>query len=116
MSTSVLGILQMVGAIGTIITGIISLVRPLAVTGFTGLKPEGARGIAEIRAVLGGLFIGLGAAVLFVHGPGAAKTLGFGYLFTAIARLSSVVADKSRATSNLISAAWEIFFGVVLVL
>ena len=113
---SILGILQTVGVIGTIITGIISLVRPLAVTGFTGLKPEGARGISEIRAVLGGLFIGIGVAVLFVPEPGAAKALGFAYLGTAIARLSSVVVDKSHDSSNYISAAWEAFFGVVLVL
>jgi hypothetical protein len=113
---SILEILQTIGTLGTIITGIIALVRPLAVTGFTGIKPEGPRGISEIRAVLGGLFIGVGAAVLFVPEPGAAKALGFAYLGTAIARLYSVVADKSRDRSNLISAAWEIFFGVVLVL
>lgn len=116
MNTGILGILQIIGAIGTIVTGIISLVRPLSVTGFTGLKPDGARGISEIRAVLGGLFIGAGAAVLLVREPGAAKTLGFAYLGTGIARLYSIVADNSRERSNLISVVWEIVFGVILVL
>ena len=113
---TVLEILQAIGAIGTIITGIISLVRPMAVTGFTGIKPDGPRGISEIRAVLGGLFIGAGAAALLVPDPGAAKALGFAYLGTALARLFSIIVDKSRDRSNIISVVWEIVFGVVLVL
>jgi hypothetical protein len=111
-----LNFLKTIGAIGTILTGVISLVRPLAVTGFTGLKPDGARGLSEIRAVLGGLFIASGAAVLYLNEPAAFKTLGFAYLGTGLARLASMFIDKARDTSNIISLAWEIFFGLVLVL
>lgn len=111
-----LDLLKIIGAIGTILTGVISLVRPLAVTGFTGLKPDGARGLSEIRAVLGGLFIASGAAVLYLNEPAAFKTLGFAYLGTGLARLVSIFVDGARDTSNIISLAWEIFFGLVLVL
>ena len=111
----VLNSLRIIGAVGTIVTGIISLVRPLSVTGFTGLKPDGARGLSEIRAVLGGLFIASGAAVLWLNDPAAYKTLGFAYLGTGLARLISMVIDKSRDASNVISAAWELLFGLVMV-
>ncbi len=111
-----LNVLKTVGAVGTIITGFISLVRPLAVTGFTGLKPDGARGISEIRGVLGGLFIGLGGAVLLLPGKAAAHAAGLAYLGTAAGRLLSIFIDNSRERSNWISLAWEVFFGVVLVL
>jgi hypothetical protein len=111
-----LNLLKTIGAIGTILTGAISLVRPLAVTGFTGLKPDGARGLSEIRAVLGGLFIASGAAVLYLNEPAAFKTLGFAYLGTGLARLVSIFVDGARDTSNIVSLAWEIFFGLVLVL
>ena len=39
--------LQIVAAIGTVLTGLVSLIRPRAVQGFTGLKAEGGRGITE---------------------------------------------------------------------
>jgi hypothetical protein len=57
---TVLQILKILAAIGTIATGLLSLVWPRAVFGFTGLSAPGARGITEIRAVLGGAFIGHG--------------------------------------------------------
>lgn len=110
-----LNVLKIIGAVGTIITGVISLIRPLSVTGFTGLKPDGARGLSEIRAVLGGLFIASGAAVLYLNEPAAYKTLGFAYLGTGLARLVSIFLDQARDTSNIISLAWEIFFGLVMV-
>ena len=111
----ILSILKVIGAIGTIISGVVALVRPLSVTGFTGLQPDGPRGISEIRAVLGGLFIAAGAGVLWLNNSAAYKTLGFAYLGTGIARLISIVIDESRDTSNIISLAWELLFGVVMV-
>jgi len=112
----ILSVLKTVGAIGTIITGLISLVRPNAVTGFVGLKPDGPRGLSEIRGVLGGLFIGSGAAALFLNTPGAPAVLGWAYLGTAAGRLLSMVVDKAFDRSNWISLAWEVFFGIIFVL
>jgi hypothetical protein len=112
----VLNILKIVGAIGTIATGVISLIRPLSVTGFTGLQPDGARGLSEIRAVLGGLFIASGAAVLWLRNPAAYKVLGFAYLGTGLARLASIFVDDSRDRSNIISLVWELLFGLAMVL
>jgi hypothetical protein len=111
-----LNILRILGALGTMATGLISLVRPLSVTGFTGLRPDGARGISEIRAVLGGLFLAVGAAALFLPESGAPQALGIAYLGTGAARLASIVVDESRDRSNLISLVWELVFGAALVL
>jgi hypothetical protein len=57
-----LQIVQIIFAIATIATGLVSLAVPRSVRGFTGLDGSNARGITEIRAILGGAFIGLGAA------------------------------------------------------
>jgi hypothetical protein len=111
-----LNVLKFVGVAGTIITGLVALVRPTAVIGFTGLRPEGGRGITEIRAVLGALFIGLGAAPLLLGAPAAYQTLGIGYLVTGVVRAVSMFVDRSVMTSNTISVAWEIVFGLALVL
>ena len=112
----VLQIVKVVAAIGTIATGVVSLIWPRSVTGFTGLSPEGGRGITEIRAVLGGFFVALGAAPLLLKEPAAYRMLGIAYLVVAVVRTASMVIDKSVVQSNIISVVVEIVFGVILVL
>jgi hypothetical protein len=103
-------------AIVTIATGLISLIRPRAVQGFTGLAAPGPRGITEIRAILGGGFVGLGLAPLILGVPAAYQTLGIVYLVIAVARIAGIVLDKSFERSNWISLAVEIVAGIILVL
>jgi len=109
-------VLQIIAAVGTILTGLYSLLRPTTLTGFTGLRPEGGRGITEIRAILGGLFIALGAFPLIVNSPIAYMMLGVTYLGIAVVRAVSMFMDKSVVQSNVISLAVEIVFGIILVL
>ena len=113
---SLLEILKIAIAVATIATGLIALWRPRSVTGFTGLEPRGVRGISEIRAVLGGLFIGAGLAPLIYAVPAAYRMLGLIYLAIGIARAFSIVYDRSTERSNLISLAVEAVFGLVLLI
>jgi hypothetical protein len=113
---TVLQILKIVAAIGTIATGLISLIWPRSVMKFTGLVVPGARGITEIRAVLGGAFVGLGVAPLVLSAPAAYKMLGIMYLVIGIARIMGMAVDRSVERSNLISLAVEIIFGILLIL
>ena len=112
----ILQILKIIAAIGTIVTGLVSLIWPQSVTGFIGLSPEGGRGVTEIRAVLGGFFIALGAAPLLLREPAAYRMLGMAYLVVAVVRTASMIIDKSVVQSNIISVVVEIIFGVILVL
>ncbi len=112
----VIQILQITAAVGTILTGLVSLFKPESVTGFTGLRPEGGRGITEIRAVLGGFFIALGAAPLLLNSPIAYMMLGIAYLVVALVRGISMFVDKSISQSNIISLIVEIIFGAILVI
>ena len=112
----VIEILQIIASVGTILTGLVSLVRPRSVTGFTGLKVDSGRGVTEIRAVLGGFFIGLGAATLILNSKPAFQTLGIAYLVVAVTRAASMVVDKSVIRSNIVSLAVEVVFGIILVL
>jgi hypothetical protein len=109
-------ILQIITAVGTILTGLYSLLRPATLTGFTGLRPEGGRGITEIRSILGGLFIALGAVPLILNSPVAYLMLGIAYLAIGLVRAISMVIDKSVVQSNVISLVVEIIFGIILVL
>ena len=112
----ILQILKIVAALATAATGALALFAPQSVFGFTGLNAPGPRGITEIRAVLGGLFIGLGLAPFILRSPVAYKMLGIAYLAIFAVRLVSLFVDKSFEQSNYISLAVEIAFGIILVL
>jgi hypothetical protein len=112
----VLDVLQIVCAVGTILTGLVSLLFPRRVTGFTGLDPRGGRGITEIRSILGGFFVALGAAPLILKADAAFTMLGIAYLVVGLVRAISMVIDRSVESSNVISLVVEVIFGVILVL
>jgi hypothetical protein len=113
---TVLDILKITAAIVTVATGLLSFVRPRSVQGFTGLSAPGPRGITEIRAVLGGAFIALGAAPLLLRTPEAFRMLGIVYLVIGATRIVGMILDKSLERSNFISLAVEIVFGAILAL
>lgn len=113
---TILEIIKVVVGSATILTGLFSLFWPMRVRGFTGLEVVGGRGVTEIRSILGGFFIGLGAAVIFLNDPIAYKTLGIAYLVVAVVRTISMFVDKSVVQSNIISVIAEVIFGVILVL
>lgn len=107
--------LKIISAGITVATGLLALLKPTAVYGFTGLTANGARGVSEIRAIFGGLFIALGIVPFFLGTP-AYQMLGITYLGIALARAFSIVYDKSPAASNLLSLVVEIALGVILVI
>jgi uncharacterized membrane protein len=113
---NILKILQIIAVIGTILTGLVSLIWPLRVQGFTGLTAPGERGITEIRSILGGVFIGLGIAVFLLGTRETYQMLGIMYLVIAAVRAVSIVIDKSAEQSNTISLIAEIILGIILVL
>ena len=113
---NILQILKIICAIGTVATGFISLLAPRSIKGFTGLEATGPRGITEIRAVMGALFIGLGIAPFILGLPAVYQALGIMYLAIALVRAVSMFLDKSVVQSNIISLAVEVVFGVILVL
>jgi hypothetical protein len=111
-----LQILKIAAAAATIVTGLVSLFWPLKVPGFTGLEPRGGRGISEIRTILGALFVGLGAAVIYFNIPQTYAVLGITYLVMALVRGISILADKAPDNSNIISFVVELVLGIILVI
>jgi hypothetical protein len=111
----IIQILQYIGCALTVMTGLLALFAPERTVNFTGLSPQGGRGITEIRSVLGGMFIALGLAPFFLGGV-AFTVLGISYLGLGIVRLPSIFLDKSSTQSNWISVVFEFVFGVVLIL
>jgi hypothetical protein len=112
----ILKIFQIIAALATIATGVLALLRPNNIRGFTGLIADGPRGVTEIRTVLGGIFIGLGLAPLVLGVQEAYTMLGIMYVSAAAVRAGSIVVDRSAMRSNVISLVVEIGLGLLLVL
>lgn len=112
----ILTILKYVAALGTILTGLISLFWPRRVRGFTGLEVQGGRGVTEIRAVLGAFFVGLGGAALYFNSAETYQMLGATYLLVGLVRGIAMFIDDSVVSSNIISVVVEVIFGIVLIL
>jgi len=113
---NILQILKIICSVGTVATGFISLLAPRSIKGFTGLEATGPRGITEIRAVMGALFIGLGIAPFILGTQAVYQAVGIMYLAIALVRAVSMFLDKSVVQSNIISLVVEVVFGVILVL
>ena len=113
---TLLNILKIAAAVGTILTGLLALIKPESIYGFTGLRAEGGRGITEIRAIFGGLFIALGGVALFYRSSQVFNMLGIMYLVIGLVRAVSMVLDKSVESSNIISLIVEIVFGIILII
>jgi hypothetical protein len=112
---TVLEILKIAAAVLTVATGLLAFVRPMSVLGFTGLGAPGPRGVTEIRAVLGGAFIGLGAAPLLLRTPATFRMLGIVYLVIGATRIVGLILDKSAERSNVISLVVEVVFAAILI-
>jgi hypothetical protein len=100
----------------TILLGIYSMLKPHSLLRFTGLTSPTGRGVTEVRAVMGALLIGMGAAVLATGGEPGYWILGVTYLSVAAARVLSIFVDKSGNRSNWLSVGFELIMGVLLVL
>lgn len=111
----VLDVLKIIASLATAATGFLAMFMPKVVPGFTGLSPVGGRGISEIRAIFGGLFVALGIAPLIFKGD-TYVMLGWGYLAIALVRIISIFFDKAPDKSNWISFIIEVIFGVILIL
>ena len=100
----------------TLVTGIISIFWPANIKGFTGLEASSPRATSEIRAVMGGVFVGLALAVVLFRTPEVFKMLGIAFAAIALVRSISIVVDHAAVQSNIVSLISEIVMAVILIL
>lgn len=72
--------------------------------------------MTEVRAILGGFFIALGAAPIIFGSLDLFLMLGIACLVAAAVRFMSMFIDKSLVQSNYLGVASEVFLGIILVL
>lgn len=101
-----------VGALVTTGLGIFGLFFPAGAASFVGIIPDGERGISEIRATYGGLFLAMGLVAVVAQSNDIFRVVGFAWLGAAGGRAFSVVRDNSRSGSNLGAIVMEGLIGL----
>jgi len=109
--------LNTIAMILTIAFGAIGWYAPRYTMKKLDLKTDGSPlGLSEIRAANGALFIGIGAAALFLPQPLAYAMVGFAYAGAAFGRSTSIVVDHVRQPTAFIFVAAEIVLAAYLIL
>jgi Domain of unknown function (DUF4345) len=94
-------VFNLIGAGLTIGLGIIGLLKPMTIGPLVGIMPTEPRGLSEIRATYGGLFIGLGGLALYAQDVKIYAAVGCGWIGAAIARICSIVVDRQMSKMNI---------------
>lgn len=110
-----LTVLKYVAVAVTLVTGVMSIFWPRSFSGFTGIEATSPRAVSEIRAVMGGVFLGLAIAVVIFRTPEVFKMLGIGFAAIALVRAISIVVDRATVQSNIISLASEVVLALILI-
>jgi len=107
-------VLASLGAVLTVALGLLGFLAPLSAGRIVGLKPEGPRGLSELRATYGGLFAGLGLACLVLQVPAAYAVAACAWLGAALARLASMALDRNPSWLNAGGLALELVIGALM--
>jgi hypothetical protein len=103
-----------VGAVLTVILGLLGMLAPLHAGRMVGLKPLDGRGISELRATYGGLFTGMGLACLVLQAPAAYAVAACAWLGAALMRAVSMAVDRNPSWLNAGGVALELLIGTLL--
>ena len=102
------------GAMLTLFLGSLGLLFPRRICRLLGINPDGPLGFSELRATYGGFFLFLGAGCLFTQSEAAFQVAGTAWCGAALARLMSVVIDKSRSRENIVGFFVEAIIGLMM--
>tara|TARA_R110002072_G_scaffold121605_4_gene255603 strand:- start:1606 stop:1965 length:360 start_codon:yes stop_codon:yes gene_type:complete len=106
--------LPRIGAMITILLGLIGFFKPRAITASQQIELGSAMAVSEARVVFGGLHLGSGIMALALQEPLIYMTLGVAWSFGLLARFYSMVADntslKQSAPGIIVDAVMAFLF------
>jgi hypothetical protein len=104
------------GALVTTGLGLFGLFLPASAASFASIIPDGERGVSEVRATYGGLFLAMGLFAMIAQSADVFRVVGVAWLGAAGARAFSVVRDNSRSGANLGGIVMEGLIGLSMLL
>ena len=87
-------VLGRVSSAALMVSGLAGLLQPRQFAAAIGLEPRSRRGVAEVRAGLGGTYAGLGALALLSGAAPAEAAVGATWIGAAGARVISIGVDR----------------------
>ena len=93
--------LPRVGALLTIVLGLIGFFKPRLITDGQQIALNAPMAMSEARVVFGGLHLGCGIMALALNEPLIYMTLGVAWGFGVLARFYSMVVDKTSLKQSL---------------
>jgi hypothetical protein len=93
--------LPRIGAILTVLLGLVGFFRPRLVTDAQQIELRSPMALSEARVVFGGLHLGGGIMALSLHEPLVYLTLGVAWSVGLLARFYSMVADGTSPRDSL---------------
>jgi len=94
------------------LSGVCAVLTPTKVASALGLSAGSSRGIAEIRAGLGGTYAALGGWALLSRDPAAQSAVGVTWLGAATVRMATLLLDQPKIDAAFWSyLAAELTFG-----
>ncbi|MFT4569711.1 MAG: hypothetical protein ACI8TX_001580 [Hyphomicrobiaceae bacterium] len=105
--------LNTIAAMISIALGLLGLFAPYFVAELVGIVADDPRGVSEVRATYGGMFIGFGVAALIAQDRAAFVTLGCGWLGAAVARVFAMYRDQAMSGANAGAVIMEAVIGAM---
>jgi|TARA_R110002072_G_scaffold15489_2_gene62026 hypothetical protein len=93
--------LPRVGALFTVVLGLIGFFKPRLITDSQQIELSGPMALSEARVVFGGLHLGCGIMALALNAPLVYMTLGVAWAFALLARFYSMMVDKTSLKQSL---------------
>lgn len=87
--------LPRIGALFTLLLGLVGFFKPQLITDGQQITLGSPMAYSEARVVFGGLHLGAGIMALALHNPAIYLTLGVAWACGLLARLYSMVADRT---------------------
>ncbi len=93
--------LALIGAGIMVLVGLIGFFKPMLILGNMKVEINSPMGWSEIRAVLGGMNLGLGIAAFTLGSPAVFTAIGIAWAVLILARLWSMVADSTSLKETI---------------
>ena len=107
-------ILNIAGAIITVLMGCLGMFFPQRAAAFTGLTAVTAPGRSEFRSTFGGLFLLAGSIPLLTMLPATFLVVGLSWAGAAMGRIISVFADNANVPKNWVAVLFEAAIATLL--
>lgn len=96
-----------------LLMGIAALLKPERIAAQVGLAAAGPLGRSELRAVFGGVFVGIAFACLVVATPGAYVAGGAAFLGGAAAKLLTAALERDVFPAALLGLVVDVVLGAL---